>query len=121
MLRVVHKYRKSMIATAVIFAFVMVVIPTCRMVDCTMSGAMSWGDNAHGLGIFGTCGGNYVTNAATAAAVPPTGYSVLLAMIAAALAATLLIEPPMVVERIRVHASDPPPPPEDPRGERLRI
>lgn len=121
MLLAVNKYRKTIIAIALVFAFVAVVVPTCRMVGCSMSGGMSWGNNAHGLGIFGTCGGTFVTNAATAAAVPPTGYSVLLALIAALIAVIVFYEPPVAVERIRVHASDPPPPLEDPRGERLRI
>jgi hypothetical protein len=117
----IHRYRKTLLALALVFAFVAVVVPTCRMVGCSMGGAMSWGSGAGGPGIFGTCGGTYITTATASAAVPPTTLSLLLALMAAAVAVVALSAPPVVVERITVHSSDPPPPPQDPRGERLRI
>lgn len=121
MIGAIDKHRKALLALALAVAFVAIAIPSCRMIGCSMGGAMPWGHNAAGLGIYGTCGGTWVTNAAPIALVPPTTYTLILAMFAAFVAALALSRPTVLVERIRVHDSDPPPPPEDPRGERLRI
>jgi hypothetical protein len=110
-----------MIALAIVVAFIAIVVPTCRMVGCSMSGAMPFGNHMDMPGFFSDCGGTYVTSGAPNAIVPAGADALVLALIAAVIAAMVLFSPPAVVQTVRVHASDPPPPPEDPRGERLRL
>lgn len=120
-MRTINKHRNTLLLVALAVVFVAVIVPTCRMVGCSMGGAASWGNNALSDGFYGTCGGTWVTNAAPFAAAPPVPFSLLLVLFAAFVAAIVLNAPAVAVERIHVHASDPPPPPEDPRGETLRL
>lgn len=109
-----------MIAVAVVVAFIAIAVPACRMVGCSMGGAMAWGD-METAGFFGTCGGRYVSNALPVAVVPPGAAALVLSLFAAFFSAVVLFRSPAVVEIISVHASDPPPEPLDARGERLRL
>lgn len=123
MVRMLNNNRRAVIALAMVVAFVAAVVPMCRMIGCSMgdNGWMPWGHSAS-VGIYGSCGGTWVTSSTLPAAVPPSAtMSLLLVMVAAVLAIATWYQPPVVVQRISVHDSDPPPPPEDPRGERLRI
>jgi hypothetical protein len=113
--------RKALIALAIVVAIVAIVVPTCRMVGCSMGGAMPWGHHADFVGIYSYCGGTYVTSSAPAAIVPAGADSLVLALVASVVAAVALIRPPLVVQTVSAHASDPPPPPEDPKGERLLL
>lgn len=121
MRRAVH-HRKALIALAIVVAFIAIVVPTCRMVGCSMSlgSAMPFGDHPM-VGFFGDCGGTYVTSSSPSAVVPAGADALTLALVSAVLAALALSVPRVRVQTIRVHASDPPPPPEPPRGERLRL
>lgn len=111
---------RALIAIAIVIAFVAIVVPTCRMVGCSMgTGGMSWG-HVETPGFFGSCGGTYVTNDAPAAVVPAGADSLVLALVAVLMLAVLIAPPQLRVQQILAHSSDPPPP-EDPRGERLRI
>jgi hypothetical protein len=112
--------RKALIALAIVVAFVAIVVPTCRMVGCSMGGAMPFG-HSNMAGFFGDCGGTYVTSTAPSAVVPAGADALVLALVTAVFAALVLAKPPVVVQAVRVHDADPPPPPEDPRGERLRL
>jgi hypothetical protein len=85
-----------------------------------MSGAMPFGP-MDTPGLFGDCGGTYVTNSAPTAVVPSGADALVLALISAVVAALVLMRPPVVVRTVRVRDADPPPPPADPRGERLLI
>lgn len=113
--------RKTLVALAIVIAFVAVVVPTCQMVGCSMTGSMPWGHHMEGFGFTSDCGGTYVTNSAPSAIVPAGADSLTLAVFAAVVAAVALSRPPLLVQAIRSHASDPPPPPEEPRGERFRV
>jgi hypothetical protein len=118
--------KKAMIAFAVVIAFVAIVLPTCRMVGCSMSsmgGSMggSMGMHDMGLSFNNACDGSMVTNVAPLAIVPAGAESLVLALVAALVAALVLFRPPVLVQAVRSHSTDPPPPPEDPRGERLRV
>lgn len=117
--------RSALVALTVMVVFVAVIVPTCRMVGCSMElgmGAMPH----HMSGTLATisadmCAGYYSFAGGIDAAVMP-GAESLLSMIAIALfAAIVLMRPQPAVRRVRIHDAAPPPPPEDPRGERLRL
>jgi hypothetical protein len=114
--------RKALIALAIVVAFVAIVVPTCRMVGCsmTMGTAMPFGHQGM-PGFFGDCGGSYVTSSAPSAVVPSGADALVLALVAAVLAALVLFQPNVVAERARVATTGPPPPPDDPQGERRRL
>lgn len=112
--------RKAQIALVIVVAFVAVVVPACRMVGCSMGGAMAWG-HMDGAGFFNDCGGEYITNSTPTAVVPSGADSLTLALVAAVMLALSLFTPRVSVQRIRSHSSDPPPPPTEPRGERFRV
>ena len=112
--------RSVYIALLVMVAFVAIVVPTCRMVGCSMTGAMAW-KTLDTPSLFGDCGGTYVTSTAPAAVVPPGAEALVLAVVALVFAATGLITPMTRAQRLVLAEVGPPPPPLDPRGERLRI
>jgi len=112
-------HRKALIALAIVVAFVAIVVPTCRMVGCSM-GAMPL--NGMGMaGFWGTCGGTYVTSTAPTAVVPSGADALTLALVSLVAAALMTFQPKVRVVRITSHPSDPPPPPEDPLGMRQLI
>lgn len=110
--------RRTLIALAIVVAFVAIVVPTCRMVGCSMMGGRAWGDH---VGIFGTCGGELVTTSAPNAVVPSGADALTLALVSVVILALALFSPRVRVQRIDIHSSDPPPPPADPWGQRFRI
>lgn len=112
--------RRAMLAVAVVIAFVAIVVPTCQMIGCSMSGSMAWG-NFQGTGFFGDCGGEYVINSSPSAVVPSGLTTLLLGLVGMLFAGALMMNSQTSVVRIESHPSDPPPPPEDPRGVRLLI
>lgn len=113
--------RKTMLALAIVIAIVAVVVPTCRMVGCSMDmgpmGFMHFG----GVGFSSHCGGTWVTNVAPDAVVPSGADGLTLALVAMVAAALALLMPKMTASPVRVIEPTPPPPPQDPRGERFRI
>lgn len=117
--------RKALIAVAIAVAFVAVVIPTCRMVGCSMDmgsmGAMSMMNMGSGLGLSSTCDGEYTTTSSPLAVVPLGAESLVLALLAAVTAAVLLFSPQMVARPVLIVDAAPPPPPEDPLGVRFRV
>jgi ABC-type cobalamin transport system permease subunit len=114
--------RKALIALTIAVAFVAIVVPTCRMVGCSMSmgGAMPFGHQG-APGFFGDCGGTLVSNSTPSAVVPAGADALVLALVSAVIAALALFRPEASVQRVRVAAFEPPPPPDDPEGERLRL
>jgi len=122
-MRKLFNSRKTLIAIAIVIAFVTVVVPTCRMVGCQMQmgsymGFMHGGD---ALGFFSDCGGTWSVSDVPVGVIPSGISTLLLAFISAFFAATMLLRPQVVVEAVRFVDADPPPPPESPRGERLRV
>lgn len=113
--------RRLMIAMVIAVAFVAIVVPTCRMVGCSMqmTGYMGFMPEA-GLGIFSDCGGKYVSSDIPEALSASTMETLAFALIAM-LAVAIVQRPIPVVQRIRSHSSDPPPAPTEPRGERFRV
>lgn len=122
MFRIVDN-RKALIALAVAVAFIAVVVPTCRMVGCTMemTGYMGFMHGGADLGFFSDCGGTYLTSTAPSAVVPAGADSLTLALMSAVVAALALLVPRMTAAPVRISRAVAPPPPEDPRGERLLI
>ena len=118
----VRDSRGLFIALAITLALVAIVVPTCRMVGCSMSGSgMSWGAAMPGLGFFGTCGGTYVMNSTPAATVPANADSIVLAIVAAVIVAMAFADIRPRAYMVRISDADPPPPPVDPLGTRLTI
>jgi hypothetical protein len=117
--------RKALIAVAIAVAFVAVVIPTCRMVGCSMDmgsmGAMSMMNMGAGLGMSSTCDGEYLTTSTPLAVVPLGAESLVLTLLAAVMAAVVLFSPQMVSRPVLIVDAAPPPPPEDPLGARFRV
>lgn len=120
-MRLGANHRKALIALAIVVAFVAVVVPTCRMVGCTMNMSGMGASHSMGLGLFSDCPGQLISTSAPTAVVPSSADSLVLAVAFAVFAAAVMARPQVRVVRIRSHASDPPPPPEDPAGERLRL
>lgn len=115
------RHNRALVALAIVVAFVAIVVPTCRMVGCSMAGGeMSWG---HSLvpGFFQSCGGTFVTSSQPNAIVPASSDTLVLALVAALMAAAVLYRPRVAFQRIISHPADPPPPPEDPLGSRFRV
>lgn len=114
--------RKALIAVAIVVAFVAIVVPTCRMVGCSMSmgGARPFGPQTT-AGFFGSCGGEYVVNGTPVAVVPAGADSLALALAAAVFVAAALFSPHPTERLMAVIETASPPPPDDPRGERLRL
>jgi len=115
--------RKALIAFAIAVAFVTLVVPTCRMVGCSMEMNSAMGSMSHAMGavISGTCGGEYVTTTGPLSIVPVGTESLLLSLLAALVAAAVLFSPRVEMRPVRFIDRAPPPPPEDPRGERFRV
>jgi hypothetical protein len=113
--------RRTAFALAIIIAFVAVVVPTCRMVGCTMDmGAMM-----HGMGDMAAfsadCAGTLVMSSSPVAIVPSGADTLTLALVAAVVAALALLMPAMSVRPVFVMEPTPPPPPLPTRGERFRV
>ncbi|TLM79505.1 MAG: hypothetical protein FDZ75_08775 [Actinobacteria bacterium] len=113
--------RRTMLALAIVIAIVAVVVPTCRMVGCSMeTGSMGLMRGCE-LGFWSHCGGTWVTNAAPDAVVPAGSDALTLALVAMVAAALALLAPRVAASPVRVIDPTPPPPPREPRGERFRI
>jgi hypothetical protein len=111
--------RKTAVALAIVIALVAIVVPTCRMVGCSME--MGFMSSGMGLGFLPNCGGTYVMSGAPAAVLPAGADSLTLALVAAVVAAIALFRPRVATRLVRIIDAAPPPPPEDPRGERFRV
>jgi len=99
-----------------------VVVPTCQMVGCDMSGgAMPYFGHITGTAISAPCGGTTVTNQSPPGIVPSTADSLTLALSVAVLGVMALVVSPQTEESALVEVIEPPPPPDDANGERLRI
>lgn len=112
--------RSVYIALLVMVAFVAIVVPTCRMVGCSMTGAMAW-KTLDTPSLFGDCGGTYVTSTTPAAVVPPGAETLVLVAVAMVLASAGLFTAEAHAQRLVPVQASPPPPALDPRGMRLRI
>lgn len=114
--------RKAAIVLAIVVAFVTVVVPTCRMIGCSMDkGYMGFMHGGSEVGFFGTCGGTYTFSDTPEALMPASFNALLLALMAAVMAAVALFSPRMVARPVRLIDRTPPPPPAEPRGERFRV
>ena len=114
--------RRALIALAIVVAFVAIVVPTCRMIGCSMSAgaAMPFGHQSM-PGFFGDCGGTWVTTTSPSAIVPASGDALTLTLVSAVVAALALFRPHLASQPVRIAPAEPPPPPDDPQGERLRL
>ena len=114
--------RKTTIALVIAVALIAIVVPTCRMVGCSMDGGyMGFLNMADEFGMLGTCGGEYQTSTGPESVVPAGLQALLLSLVAAIAAVALVLAPRVETARVVVADSAPPPPPEDPRGERFRV
>ena len=94
--------RKALIAIMVAVAFVSVVVPTCRMVGCSMD--MGAAGMTHHIGsapsMSSTCGGEYSTTDGSPLGVIPVGIETLiLALFATLLGARALFATAMQIGR----------------------
>lgn len=114
--------RKALITLAVIVAVVAIVVPTCRMIGCSMEmgDVMPFGHQMV-AGFFADCGGTYVMNGAPSAVVPSGADALTTALIAAVFGALALFAPRMAVSRVVAFSASPPLQPEPPLGVRLRL
>lgn len=117
--------RKALIALTVAIAFVAVVVPTCRMVGCSMDMGGSAG-MMHHMGsvpmMSSTCGGEYSTTDGSPLGVVPVGVEALiLALFATLLGVRALFATVMQSRSLVVAYATPPPPLESPLGTRLRL
>lgn len=114
--------RRTLVALAIVVAFVAIVVPTCRMVGCSMEmgGAMPFG-HQDVAGFFSDCGGTYVLSGPPTAVVPSGADALTVALVSAVTAALALFVPVLPTGRIALTAVDPPPPPEPPLGVRLSL
>jgi len=117
--------RKALIAVAIAIAFVAVVIPTCRMVGCSMDmgsmGSMGMVHMGTGLGMSPSCDGELSTTQGPLAVVPLGAEVLVLVLMAALTVGTMFFSPHTVSRLVLVPDATPPPPPEDPLGERFRV
>jgi len=115
--------RKILIAVAVMVALVAIVVPTCRMVGCSMdAGYMGFMHSDSTAGIFGSCGGEYSTSFGPDGVIPTAMQSLLLSLIGAVALIATLYAPTLVSRPVYlVDSSPPPPPPEDPLGARFTV
>ena len=119
-------YKRTLLLLAVIVAFVAVVVPSCRMVGCSMDmgGSMSMTMGGHLMGmpvIHGVCGGETLVSSAPDAIVPSGADSLTLASVAAVLAALAFFVPRVATSGAFVVPTASPPPPIPVRGERSRL
>jgi len=117
--------RKALIAVAIAVAFIAVVIPTCRMVGCSMDmqsmGTMSMMDMGASLSLTSSCDGQYTTTQSPLAVVPLGIQALVLALMAVVVAAVTRFSPHVVSRPVFIVDATPPPPPDDPLGERFRV
>lgn len=125
MTRNLSNNRQLMLVMALIVAFVAIVIPTCRMVGCSMEmgSTMSMSDHGSmgGAVLNAACGGQRIFNSAPNAIVPSGADSLTLALVAAVIAALALMLPRIAEGRVETFAAVPIPPPLPVRGERTRL
>lgn len=113
--------RRMMIVLAVVVAVVAIVVPTCRMVGCSMSmGSPMSGHDGMTI-LFGDCGGELVYNTTPSAVVPSGLDSLTVALLAALLAAAALLLPQVKPRAMLITERASPPPPLDSGGMRLRL
>lgn len=106
---------------AVVIAVVAIMVPTCVMVGCTMSGGMMYVPFSDTPSVSSSCGGTYVYSK-TPVGVMPADASTLIAFVAALLIAVAFVAPRLVAQGpVRALCGGPPPPPDDLGGVRLLI
>lgn len=119
--------RKALIALTIVVAFVAIVIPTCRMIGCSMDMAkMGVMDAMHHMGsgfiLTSSCDGEWSTTTSPFAVVPPGLETFLISLFAAALAAITFFSPQMASRLVHIVDAIPPPLlPQDPLGARFRV
>ena len=119
--------RHALVALTVMVAFVAVVVPTCRMIGCSMEMSTATThkmmDMGMGVGaaITNACGGTWSVVSGTVGVVPAGVESLLMSIAIALFAAIVLMHPQVDARPVIIRDASPPPPPEDPRGERLRL
>lgn len=113
--------RRMMIALAVVIAVVAIVVPTCRMVGCSMPMSAPMMGHLPMTILFGDCGGELVYNGAPTAVVPSGLDSLTVALLAAVMAAVALALPRTTPRAVFVSETGSPPPPVEPGGMRLRL
>jgi len=114
--------RKALVITAIVVTFLAIVVPTCRMVGCSMdmSGGMGFMHPGPGVGFFSTCGGEMLTSEAPLS-VAPGGLETLLLALIALVVGLVLFAPRDSAAYSLIEVVEPPPPPRDPLGERFRV
>lgn len=124
MFRIVDR-RRALLAVTIALAIVAVVVPTCRMIGCSMEmgamGSMEMGHPGTGVGLFSSCGGTYAASMSLLAAIPVSLESLVMALFAVAVAFSALLAPRLVARPVAVANVTPSPPPEEPLGARLRL
>lgn len=113
--------RKTILAFAIIVAFVAVVVPMYEMVGCSMEfGYMPFADGQ--LHFSPVCGGEWLMSQAPTGVVPAGTSALVLALSVVALfAGIVLMRPQTTGQLVRIIEATPPPPPEEPQGQRFRV
>lgn len=125
MTRNLSNNRQLLLVMALLVALVAIVIPTCRMVGCSMEMGSSMSMAGHGSmggAVFNAaCGGKRIFNSTPNAIVPSGADSLTLALVATVIAALALILPAVSTRRSGAFVIAPIPPPLPVRGERTRL
>ena len=111
--------RKLLLAMMLIVGLIVVAIPVCQMINCTMSSGMMPASSLPML--VAACDGSTMTNTGPVGTVPPESQSLILALAALVGVALMISAPPVLSSRLVIATQDPPAPPEDPRGVRLLL
>ena len=106
---------------AVVTAILVLVVPTCAMVGCTMTGSAMFVPFGSNPTMSAPCGGTYVVSKSPVSTVPTEAPATLLVAVAALVMAATLALPRVEAAPVR-SARDGPPPPDEPLDDvRLRI
>jgi len=111
----------ALASLAIAVAIVAIMVPTCVMIGCSMSGGMMFVPFGDKASISSPCDGTYLFSTAPVGTVPGGAESTLLTLVAALVVAVAVVAPRMTAQPVRMARDGPPPPPEDPGDVRLRI
>ncbi len=121
MLRRTDRTPGTFAALVVVAAIVLLMVPTCVMIGCTMSGSAMFVPFGNELSMSAPCGGTYVLSKAPVGTIPTNVDASIVAVIAALIVAFVLVVPRLEAAAVR-SARDGPPRPLEPLDDvKLRI
>ena len=96
----------------VVLAIVAIMVPTCVMVGCSMSGGAMFVPFGTEASFSSSCGGTYLFSKSPVGTVPSDVSSVLISFVAALLVVAVAFSPRLTADPIRSSRDGPPPPPD---------